>query len=171
MLAGFLLALAALSGALLGRGVEPASALEDRVGPVTVIEEPAYVAPLSIGVFGPRPRGDRPNGVTAGHWFKFSFANNCGSEKRLNSVRLEERPKTKARPFKSAVIYATAEIPAKKRSYGADGIEYGVACTMEFRWTSEKVRTKRPARKLIFFDGSSEPPRRIWPPVGTPPEK
>ena len=34
---------------------------------------------------------------------------------------------------------------------------------------TEKVKTKRPANNLIFYDGSVELPRRIWPPIGTPP--
>jgi hypothetical protein len=164
---GFLLA--ALTVATLGRSADSASALEDRTGPVTVVEEPAYVAPLTFGIplIG-RNEGDR---VAIGHWFTLAYENNCGHEKTLNSVKLVELPKTKARPFKAAVIYVLANYPAKKREYGPDGTQYETVCTADYRLGLWKVHTKRPAKKLIFFDGSVEPPHRVWPPVGTPPEK
>lgn len=137
-------------------------------GPATTVEEPGYRGPLSISIFGPR----NGSGVATGHWFTFDYPTNCGERsKELAGVRVIERPKTKARPFKSAVIYATANYGPLKREVGPNGVEYATVCTADFRWTSGKVKTKRPARKLIFYDGSVEPPRRIWPPVGVPPAR
>jgi hypothetical protein len=138
-------------------------------GPATIIEEPGYTGPLSISVFGSL----NAHSVTVGHWFTFGYLDNkCGQRsKTIADVELVERPKTKARPFKSAVIYATANYGPQKREIGADGVEYEIACPAIAEVSLEKVKTKRPAKNLIFYDGSVEPPRRIWPPVETPPER
>jgi hypothetical protein len=134
----------------------------------TVVVEPAYVAPIAIGIPFSRDNADR---TAIGYWFTFGWDASCGEPKSLSDVRIVERPVTNARPYKSAVVYASAEYPARTHEVGPDGTPYFPACTMEYRWGLSKVKTKRPAKKLIFFDGSIAPPRRIWPPLGTPPEK
>jgi hypothetical protein len=132
-------------------------------GPATTVEEPGYTGPQPISV--PVAR-NRASGIAVGHWFTFYYDDSpcSGRSKTVADVRLVERPKTKARPFKSAVIYVTVNYGPRIREIGADGVEYGNACPAIGYNAPEKVKTKRPAKKLIFYDGSVEPPRRIWPP-------
>ena len=127
-------------------------------GPATTIEEPGYAGPLSISVQVPL---NKSFAVVVGHWFTFYYDDSpCERSKTIADVRLVEQPKTKARPFKSAVIYVTADYAPRRREIGADGVEYGIACPAIASRATEKVKTKRLANNLIFYDGSVEPPRR-----------
>ncbi len=96
---------------------------------------------------------------TTGHTFTFGRSTDyCGPRGTLREVVLRERPRTKALPFKSAVIKVIVEFPAYQQP--------SVCPPLPFMWETLHVKTKRPARSLIFYDGSFDPPRRIWPPVG-----
>lgn len=149
-IAGAIICLGAIFAAQ-GRAVESWS----------IVQDPDYTALNPIEpAFLRRP-------ITVGHWFKYAYTNDdCGREKKITNVRLVERPATNARPFKSAVIYVTARFEGKSHEV-RNGVSYELPCTAAYVATPKKIRTKRPASSLIFFDGSSKPPHRIWPPVET----
>jgi len=145
----------------------PVSAETGGTGTGTIIQDPNWIAPLPVGA---SRAGIRSGGPAVGHWFSYGYTNNCGARKTVTEVKLVERPVTKARPFKAAILYVTAEYEGERHEV-REGVIYGTPCTADMRFATGKVQTKRPAKKLIIYDGSSEPPQRIWPPVGTPPEK
>ena len=132
--------------ALLFRGSAPAA---DSAGP------PESVIPASVWSVPLYPmRSPRP---AVGHIFTFwRYDEICDPGRRLVSVQLVERPRTAARPFKSAVITVTLEDPERTAPK---------SCPPGQARALMHIRTKRPAASLIFFDGSSDPPRRLWPPA------
>lgn len=81
-----------------------------------------------------------------------------------HEVVVVERPKTKARPYKSAIITAVVERPAHD-VYHPTSPPYLVVCPGIRTWITKRIKLKRPAKDLLFFDGSSSPPRRVGPPL------
>lgn len=70
-----------------------------------------------------------------------------------------ERQKTERRPYRSAVIFAYVRFP--DRAASARKPCAGLGLRFERR-----VKLKRAARRLLFFDGSTEPPRALGRPPG-----
>lgn len=77
----------------------------------------------------------------------------CARGLKLDHVRLVERPKATS-GLKAAIVTAYLFHPAH--------IE-GLPCLHIRARRRVRIRTKRPAADLVFFDGSSSPPRRIFP--------
>jgi hypothetical protein len=126
---------------------EPETVPEPAVIPASVWSVPLYPSPSAT--------------PAVGHTFTFwRYDDICDPGERVIDIQLRERPLTAARPFKSAVIKVTVEEP--ERSAPSQ-------CPPGLARAPVHVRTKRPATSLIFYDGSYEPPRRFWPPIGTPP--
>jgi hypothetical protein len=67
---------------------------------------------------------------------------------------LVERPEDEE-GLKAAIITAYLFHPAHVE---------GLPCPKVRRIKIVRIRTKRPAADLVFFDGSSSPPRRVLPP-------
>jgi len=90
---------------------------------------------------------------------------------RLDHVEVVERPKTTKRPFGSAVITAFIYRPSFERLVpGRVGrVIYGLCADVGSSPRKIRIKLKRPAERLIFYDGSSARPHRVYPPVGTPP--
>jgi hypothetical protein len=155
-----------LAAGALGASVPVASALEFE-------EVPATVTPASRLLAGPRRHpGELP---TKGRTFTFEIEDGfCGGEPKpqIDHVTVVERPKTKERPFKSTVITAYLLRPARERVIPppehASNVVYNVCAGLGLSFT-KRIKLKRPASGLIFYDGGSSPPRRFWPPVGTQP--
>jgi hypothetical protein len=145
------IALAALAVA-----VAAASASAQAESPAEPTERPAEVGAVRLEL------SPREAQHSKGHTFTFARTlDYCGPKGTVKEVILQERPKTTARPFKSAVITVIVEFPAY--------IQPTVCPPLPPLWETLRVRTKRPADSLIFYDGSYEPPRRLWPPVGETP--
>ena len=119
------------------------------------VEVPASVEPAPIAA-----RSAPSAHVVEGHTFSFRIdVSPCrGPGLRLDHVRLVERPES-ANGFKGAIVTADLFHPAH--------IE-GLPCPKVRRIKTVRIRTKRPARGLVFFDGSSSPPRRVFPLHGPP---
>jgi hypothetical protein len=117
------------------------------------------------------PLEDKPPVYAKGHVFGlFVGSGYCAGDPeipRIDHVEVVERPKTKARPFKSAVITAFLFLPEYKAQAveGEEGPTYATACADLGLTLTKRVRLKRPAKDLVIYDGSYSPPRRVWPPV------
>jgi hypothetical protein len=118
----------------------------------------------------------RFDATTQGHTLVIYFATPgyCVGEPRyaLDHVKIVERPRTGKRPFGSAVITPFLFRPAFERVVpGREGnVIYGVCADIGGGRAKLRVRLKRPANRLIFYDGSFDNPHRVYPPVGTPPK-
>jgi hypothetical protein len=114
------------------------------------VEVPATVEPAPIAA-----RGSRGRHPVEDHSLGFSVdVSPCrGPGLTLDHDTVVERPATDGLP-KSAIITAYLLHPAH--------IERE-KCPKVRRIRFARVRTKRPAADLVFFDGSSSPPRRIFP--------
>lgn len=146
----------------MGRGVFAATAAVVLVGtvlgaaagamPREAAEVPASVAPARIYV--------RASGGTVpaeGHTFSFYvLLDTCPAPLlELDHTRVVERPKTRVH-VGAAIVTAYLRHPAHAESE--------TPCPPEVPdMKLVQVKTKRPAASLAFFDGSSSPPRRVWP--------
>jgi hypothetical protein len=90
-----------------------------------------------------------------GHSFTFGVdVSPCqGPGVRLDHVKLVERPED-SHGLKAAIVTAYLFHPAH--------IE-GLPCARVRGIRKVRIRTKRRAADLVFFDGSDSPPRRIYP--------
>jgi hypothetical protein len=134
-------------------------------------EVPARVKPAPIFA-GRMIRGDSPTADSGRRTFTFGVLSGyCvgGPKPRIDHVRVVERPKTKERPFKSTVITAYLLFPAHLRivppSPPPPNVIYNACAGVALAFT-KRIKLKRPAADLFFFDGSHTPPRRFWPPPG-----
>lgn len=134
-------------------------------------EVPDEVTPAPI-VVGQLIRGDSPTTTPAPRTFTFTVPSGfCvgGPKPRIDHVRVVERPKTAARPFKSTVVTAFLLYPAHLRvippSPPPPHIIYN-ACAGIGLALKKRIKLKRPAAGLFFYDGSYQHPHRVWPPVG-----
>lgn len=114
-------------------------------------------------IVAPLPEGDSPlRGRTISVWIVSGFC--LGEPKpRFDRMKVVERPKTKARPFKSAVITIFLRRPAYERPVqppNTDNVIYN-ACAGLGLIIRKRIKLKRPAADLRFFDGSFSPPRRV----------
>jgi hypothetical protein len=91
----------------------------------------------------------------------------------VDRVKVVERPKTARRPFGSAVITAFIHRPEYQRVIpGREGnVIYGSCADIGGGLQPERVKLKRPASQLVFYDGGYARPHRAYPPVGTPPDR
>lgn len=150
---GFNFVCRALTGSLTGvllflyAGSAVASPVVETVGPNVI---PAETVPVALEL----PRGRLP--VLTEHSFTFARSlDYCGSSGSRQEVRLQELPVSAAYPRPSAVITVIVSFPAYEEPHTCPPIPYA--------FETIRVRTKRPAPSLRFFDGSYEPPRRLWP--------
>lgn len=144
-------------------GVPAASGLEYE-------EVPAEVKPAPI-VVGRFVRNDSPTSLHAPRTFTFSVLSGfcVGKAKpRIDHVRVTERPKDSDRPFKSTVITAFLLYPPYLRvippSTPSPRFIYN-ACAGIGLTLTKRIKLKRPAAGLFFYDGSYQHPHRVWPPV------
>jgi hypothetical protein len=87
-----------------------------------------------------------------------------GPKPGYHHVTVAELPMTERRPFKAAVITAYRLWP--EYSYVPEqGPTYGDCLPNRDRTIFHRIRTKRPATELRFYDGYFSPPRQVWPPV------
>lgn len=140
--------------------VPAASALEYEEVPVKV--EPVPI--VAGGLIG----GDSPMATPDRRTFTFSVSSGfcVGNPKpRIDRVRVVERPKTADRPFKSSVITAFLLYPAYLRaippSPPPSNVVYN-ACAGVGLPLTKRIKLKRPAADLFFFDGSYPRPHRVW---------
>jgi hypothetical protein len=136
-----------VASTLAGSVPTAAGSASDRTGK----DVPAYAGPVSlelVPVHGAR---------RTGHVFTFGRTlDYCGPVGTTQKVLLRELPVTSRRPHPSAVITVIVSFPA---------YEHPRTCPPEIpRWETLRVRTKRPASSLLFFDGSHDPPQRLFPP-------
>jgi len=149
---------------LLGAGGVPAAnALEYE-------EVPAEVKPAAITA-SRAIRGDSPLATPGRRTFTFSVQTGyCvgGPKPRIDHVRVVERSKTAKRPFKSTVVTAFLLYPAHLLAIPPSPpprhVVYNVCAGLGLTLT-KRVKLKRLAEDLIFYDGSRKPPRRVWPPL------
>lgn len=90
----------------------------------------------------------------------FTFARNldyCGPMGKTKKVAVQELPVSRLYPHPSAVITVTVAFPEYEPPEVCPPIPY--------LYETLRVRTRRPARSLYFYDGSFDPPRLIWPVV------
>ena len=112
---------------------------------------PAWTGPVRIEI----PAWPGEPRITE-HTFSFGRTlDYCGPKGEVKEVRLVERPVTKRIPFPSALITVIVEFPAYEQP--------AICPPMLPTWQSLRVRTKRPAPSLRFFDGSQNPPSQVWP--------
>ncbi len=110
----------------------------------------ARTGPVRIEMPGP------PKSAVGAHSFTFARSlDYCGPMGTTEEVRLREVPVSALVPHPSAVITVIVSFPAYEPPEVCPPIPYSVETL--------RVKTKRPAASLQFFDGSYEPPRRIWP--------
>jgi hypothetical protein len=104
------------------------------------------------------------------HWLNIAVEDGyCSGERppHLSGVRVIERPKTTARPFKSAVIQAFVVPAGRAVTSGHELQTQTVQSCAGLGWGVERwIRFKRPLRELFLYDGNVVPPRRVWPPFG-----
>jgi hypothetical protein len=81
----------------------------------------------------------------------------------VDHIKVVERPKTKDRPFKSAVITVYKFTPEYKQVVNEGGV-YVPTCQNGARGFYRYIRLKRPVQELFIYDGSYSPPRRKWSP-------
>ncbi len=117
--------------------------------------------PASIEVAPITASGLRGRPVVEGHGFGFSVdVSPClGPNLTLDHATVVERPED-ADHVKAAIVTAYLLHPAHREQED---------CPKVRRIRFARVRTKRPAADLVFFDGISSPPRRIWPAVKSTP--
>jgi len=86
---------------------------------------------------------------------------------QIDHVELVERPETTARPYKSAVITIFMVYPEYQQVIPPpetpDNVVYN-ACAGLGLILHKRIKLRRPPGDLRLFDGSSTPPRRVWPP-------
>ena len=136
--------LALVVGAL---GANSAGAEEGAVVPASVGSTRIYVQGI------PSP--------ASGHLFTFKVLLDVCPPPLLepDHAAIVERPKVGSQKG-AAIVTGYVRWPEHKEQTA------GESCPPEVpAWATMHVRTKRPASKLIFFDGSSSPPRRVWPPL------
>lgn len=83
----------------------------------------------------------------------------------VHHVKVVERPLTKQRPVKSALITAYVVHPEYERPVPPPNTEhviYNVCAGIGFDLT-KRITLKRPVAELRLFDGSFSPPRKVWP--------
>jgi hypothetical protein len=135
-------------------------------------EVPAEVKPVPISV-GRIIRGDSPAATAGPRTFTFSLLTGfCvgGPKPRIDHVRIVERPETAGKPFKSTVITVFLLYPAHLRvippSPPPPHAVYNVCPGIGLSLT-KRIKLKRLAEDLFFFDGSYVHPHRVWPPVSS----
>jgi hypothetical protein len=133
-------------------------------------EVPPEVQPAPI-VAGRLVRGDVPTTAPGRRTFTFSVPSGfcVGSPKpRFDHVRVVEQPKTVDRPFKSTVITAFLLYPAHLRAIPPSppppNVAYNACAGIGLNLT-KRIKLRRPAANLFYYDGSHSPPRRVWPPL------
>jgi hypothetical protein len=113
-------------------------------------EVPAWTGPVRLELPGAQePRLTRHS---------FTFARNldyCAPRGTTEKVSLREVPVSAKYPHPSAVLTVTVAFPSFERP--------SVCPPLVYSYETLRVRTKRPAPSLWFYDGSFDPPRRIWP--------
>jgi hypothetical protein len=143
-----------------GVGAPAASAWEYVTGPPKVEAEAWQPLPLPSGK--PRIEGRALTlSVMTGY---------CGGEppRRIDHVKVVERPTTGERPFKSAVISVFVLQPAPREVVGpVNPGEPIPACSGLGQRLVRRIKLERPVDGLFLYDGSFSPPRRAWPLVGT----
>jgi hypothetical protein len=132
-----------------------AAGAEYEVVPEEIVATPWVVAPAQ--------RGELPlKGRTISIWVVSGYC--IGEPKpRFDRIKVVERPKTESRPFKSAVITIILRRPAYERPMqppNTDNVIYN-ACAGLGLIIRKRIKLKRPAADLRFFDGRSAPPRRV----------
>jgi hypothetical protein len=147
-------------------GIFAAASLPASASAAEVPEAIFHPAVIEATQITPDP-GPSGHGPTQGKTFSFSVpASPCDPPTVWHELSVVERPKTKASPHGSTVITAFVEHPAYD-TYTGLGAQYEPVCPAYERLFLKRVKLKRPAKDLIFFDGSTSPPSRIWPPVRT----
>lgn len=145
----------------LGFGAPAALAWEYVTGPPQVSPQPWQ--PMAL------PRGKAP--IEGRHAFTLSVSSGyCSGEPptRIDHVKVVERPKTAARPFKSAVITAFVLRPAPTEVVGSiNPGEPSPGCADIGERLTRRIKLKRPVESLFLYDGSYCPPRRAWPEPST----
>jgi hypothetical protein len=106
-----------------------------------------------------------------GHSFRLETDGGfCAGEEppKIDHVRVVERPKTRARPFRSAVITVFKYIPEHEKPVQTEEVREGrhviAACAGIGGELRDIVRLKRPLDHLFLYDGSYSPPRQVWAP-------
>jgi hypothetical protein len=127
------------------------------------------VQPARWQVIAPRtPRTPKRGPVIKGHTVGlFIDGGYCsgGPRPEFDHVRVVELPKTNARPYPAAVIYAYTVIPEYTYTPTPPiSPEYGGKCGHIRATIFHKITTKRPAKGLRLFDGSGRKPEQVWPP-------
>lgn len=126
-------------------------------GPSRAAEVPVSIAPARIYV-----RAIGTAFPTEAHTFSFYVQlNACPALLEFDHADVIERPKTRSHRG-VAIVTAYLRDPPHAESQAPCPPEARIAKLV-------RVKTKRPAASLIFLDGSSSPPRRIWPRIGSPP--
>ncbi len=128
------------------------------LGPVSAeaeggAEVPATVAPARIGI-------ERVQEPASGHSFTFSvLRDDCPTPLlEFDHATVAERPAIGVHKG-AAIVTAYMRWPAHRE------LEPGQPCPPEAPIHQVvHIRTKRAATSLVFFDGSSSPPRRVFPP-------
>ncbi len=141
--------LVAMAAALLAGTVLIGSA---GAAPVEGAEVPASIAPARIYV-------SQRQYPAVGHTFSFYvYLDVCPTPLlELDHTTLVERRRT-ATHKGVAIVTAYLRWPAHVESEAPCPPEVPIKKVVH-------VKTKQPAAELVFFDGSSSPPRQIWPPV------
>ena len=132
-------------------------------GPPTYEEIPARVEAVPW-IPGPasRRRAQANESPAKGHTFTFSvqFPGGCAGEPRpeVNRITVVEKPKRGG--LKASIITAYMLHPAHEEivspgEYG--GVIYGACAGFGGASQTFRVKLKRPAERLTFFDGSSSP--------------
>jgi hypothetical protein len=149
---------------LLGVVAGAASAWEYVAGPPKVSVQPWTAATFR----------DDDSPLIARRAFTISVTSGyCSGEPptQIDHVRVIERPKTAARPFRSAVVTSFVLQPAPIEVVGTvNPDEPSPGCAGLGQLLQSRVKFKRPLEHLILYDGSYSPPRRAWPPVGMSPQ-
>jgi hypothetical protein len=133
------------------------------------ITQPPVVQPARWQVITPRtPRTPKRGPIIEGHTVGlFIDGGYCsgGPKPRFDHVRVVELPKTNARRFPAAVIYAYTVIPEYTYTpMPPSPPEYGGKCGHIRAAIFHKITTKRPAKGLRLFDGSGRKLEQVWPP-------
>lgn len=102
-----------------------------------------------------------------GHTFSLSVQSGyCVGEPKpeFDHIRVVERRKTKAHPYKSAVITVFVKYPEHTRVVPPSDSEHHTGCFGVGWGLARSVTLKRSPTTLFVFDGSHSPPRRAWSP-------
>ena len=138
----------------------------------TAVEWVPVPAEVKPAPWQPWPEGSHRLGPVEGHSFRLSVDGEfCAGEERpkIDHVRVIERPKTKSRPFKSAVVtvfkYRPEHLEGRQTEEEIrNGKVVSFACLDIGGELRDVVKLKRPLDHLILYDGSYPPPKRVWPP-------